>query len=131
MEHKSDLAKRTAAFQTLLRDVGEQLGKQNADDIEFFEGIPQDERGKGGIKLLEYLRNRGRFTQWKIEPLREILRKCNRCDLADTLVKKYQLNFVDRGMRVLKVGGAGLTLLCSLYRFPPGAPSDNRACGWQ
>ena len=94
---ESDLSKRKAAFQVLLRDVGKQLGKHDTDEIEVLEGVPQDKREKGGIKLLEHLQRKGRFSLWKTQPLREILRNCHRYDLADDLVKNYQLQFVDTG----------------------------------
>ena len=40
---------------TFQGDVGKQLGKHDTDEIEVLEGVPQDKREKGGIKLLEHL----------------------------------------------------------------------------
>ena len=92
-----DVKSRKVAFQALLRDVGQQLGKSDTETIELFEEVPVDERGKGGIRLLEHLQRKGSFSLWKIQPLRKILRECNRCDIADNLVKSYQLQYEDRG----------------------------------
>ena len=92
-----DVKSRKVAFQALLRDVGQQLGKSDTETIELFEEVPVDERGKGGIRLLEHLQRKGRFSLWKIQPLREVLRECNRCDIADNLVKSHQLQYEDRG----------------------------------
>ena len=98
MEQESDLTKRRVAYLALLRDVGKQLCKLNTDSIEFSENVSEDDRGKGGIKLLEHLQNKGRFSPWKTEPLRGVLRSCDRCDLANGLVKDYQLRFPDTGI---------------------------------
>ena len=89
---------RQAAFRALLRDVGKQLSKPDTDSIEVYENVPEGDREKGGIKLLEYLQKKGRFSLWKTEPFREILRNCDRFDLADGMVKDFQIQFVDRGI---------------------------------
>ena len=96
-----DIKERQASFRELLRNVGKQLGKADTASIEVFENVPDDERDKGGFKLLEYLQKRGRFTLWKTEPLRDILRNCDRHDLANDHVKNYQMKFSDRGKRSL------------------------------
>ena len=111
MEQESDLAKRRAAYQALLRDVGKQLSTLNTDSIEFSENVPEDDRGKTGIKLLEHLQNKGRFSLWRTEPLRDVLRSCDRCDLANGLVKDYQLCFPDTGIHK----GAGLMWMCVIF----------------
>ena len=109
MEQESDLTKRRAGYQTLLRDVGKQLSKPDTDSIEFSEKVPEDDRGKGGIKLLEHLQNKGRFSLWRTEPLRDVLRSCDRCDLANGLMKDYQLQFPDTGRYTYMFqNGAGL-----------------------
>ena len=89
---------RQAAFRALIRDVGKQLGKPDRDSIEVYEKVPEGDREKGGIKLLEHLQKNGKFSLWRTGPLREILRNCDRFDLADGPVKEYQLQFTDTGI---------------------------------
>ena len=85
---------RLSAFQELMYKIGNRLNKEDMNNIEVFEVVPQEHREKGGMKLLEYLQKQGKCFVWRTSQLREMLRKYGRCDLADA-VKEYQRKFPD------------------------------------
>ena len=93
-----EIESRKAAFRHLLRDVGQQLSQSDISTIEVLESVPPQQKGQNGLTLLDALRKSGKFSPWKTQPLREILRNAGRCDLADDTVKTYQLLFEDKGM---------------------------------
>ena len=94
-----EIESRQAAFQDLLRDVGQQLSQSDISTIEFYESVPPQQKAeKNGLMLLDTLRRSGKFSPWRTQPLQIILRRVKRCDLADVTVKKYQLQFADKGM---------------------------------
>jgi hypothetical protein len=89
---EDEIHRRKAAFETLVREISKKLSKSDMDGIEVSEGV----RGK------EYLQRKGKFSLWRTSRLRQILKECERYDLA---VKHYQL--LDLG-RTTKRGGVGL-----------------------
>ena len=121
---------RHAAFRDLLRDVGQQLSQTDISTVEFYENVPPQMKGQSGLMLLDALRKNGKFSPWRIQPLREILRSAGRCDLADDTVKRYQLQFEDKGMSGKWEGLiAKYTLLCRLSDdlSPPTGERNIRA----
>ena len=88
---------RKVAFDNMVREVAKKLGKMDMDGIEVAEEVPDNSREKGGSKLLEYLQRQGKFSLWRTSGLRQILRDCERYDLAENEVKNYQLRFPDLG----------------------------------
>ena len=87
-------------------------------------------KGQSGLMLLDALRKSGKFSPWKTQPLREILRSAGRCDLADDTVKRYQLQFEDKGMSGKWEGLiAKYALLCRLSDdlSPPTGERNIRA----
>ena len=93
-----EIGSRQDAFLDLLKDVGQQLSPENITTIEYLVSVPPQRKGQSGLMLLDALRKSGKFSPWKTQPLREILRRADRCDLADDTVKKYQVQFEDQGM---------------------------------
>lgn len=102
----------TNAFDELLQELGSQLSKTNLDSLEVLERVPEDMREKGGIKLLEYFRNQGRFSLWRTASLHDILRKCGRYDLAQVVKDRYQTKFPD--LKGKKGGGAATKAVVGL-----------------
>lgn len=95
MEKDEDFRQRRIAFAVLLKELAMRLSKENIDIIEVSECVPQLYREKGGMKLLEYLQHQGKFSLWRTAKLREILRNCDRHDLANVNVRNYQKRFPD------------------------------------
>ena len=100
---------RRDAFDDLLQELGSQLFKSNLDTLEVLERVPEDLREKGGIKLLEYFRNQGKFSLWRTATLHNILSKCGRYDLAEVVKDNYQSSFPDLAGK--KRGGAASVVL--------------------
>lgn len=104
---------RRNVFDELLQELGSQLSKANLDSLEVLERVPEDMREKGGIKLLEYFRNQGRFSLWRTASLHDILRRCGRYDLAEVVKDRYQTKFPD--LKGKKGGGAATKAVVGLY----------------
>ena len=108
---------RRDAFDDLLQELGSQLSKSNLDTLEVLERVPEDLREKGGIKLLEYFRNQGKFSLWRTATLHSILSKCGRYDLAEVVKDSYQSSFPDLAGKK-RGGAASVVELCNSLQSP-------------
>ena len=125
MEEELRYDGRRDAFDDLLQELGSQLSKTNLDSLEVLERVPEDLREKGGIKLLEYFRNQGRFTLWRTASLHDILRKCGRYDLAEVVKDRFQRNYPDLAGRKKRGGAVSMCIYVCLFSVE--SPKPKRA----
>ena len=77
------------AYMLLITSVADDLHDEDVSKIVFVQDLPQNQSWKA-LDVMQCLEKRGKFSCYEIEPLEQLLRDANRCDLVMKYVTEYK-----------------------------------------
>lgn len=85
---------RDQPFKDMLLAVSKQLSEHDVEQLKY---LTECRCGCKPLELLTALRNKGMFSPINCAPLRDLLKKIERHDLADDVKNKYMTLYPDQG----------------------------------
>lgn len=77
------------AYKLLITSVADDLHDEDVSKIVFVQDLPQNQSWKA-LDVMQCLEKRGKFSCYEIEPLEQLLKDANRCDLVTKYVTEYK-----------------------------------------
>ena len=77
------------SYKLLITSVADDLHDEDVSKIVFVQDLPRSQSWTA-LHVMQCLEKRGKFSCYKIEPLEELLRDANRCDLVTKYVTEYK-----------------------------------------